>query len=119
MGLSCGCDYGDGDFQWYWEAPDDYSTLDTKRYRRCKSCGEIIRPGDTVARFVRYRYTNDAVEINIYGEDGQIPLASWYHCEDCADQFFNLHELGFCFQVDENMRDLVREYAAMRNVRLL
>jgi hypothetical protein len=39
-----------------------------------------------------------------------------FHCEVCADLFFSLRELGFeCVAPDENMRELVLEYAEMQH----
>jgi hypothetical protein len=112
MGLSCYCADPD-DAEWWWYAPSDYSTLSTKRGRRCRSCGKLIKVGELVIEFERFRPASSDVECAIYGEGEDLPMASWYHCEECADQYFNLHELGFCFQIDENMRELVREYAGL------
>jgi hypothetical protein len=112
VSLSCSC-YTGGDIEWWWYNPDDYSTLDTSRRKRCKSCGVLIDIGATVAKFRRTRYPRNDVEERIYGEAEEIPQAPWYHCEACADQFFNLSELGFCVDPTDNMRELVREYAAM------
>jgi hypothetical protein len=112
MSLSCSC--GDPeDCDWYWHEPADYSTLDTKRRRRCKSCGTLIDVGSIVAMFLRDRYANGDIEERIYGEGCEIPMAEWYHCETCADLYFSLSELGFCVSPDEDMRGLVKEYAAM------
>ena len=112
MSLSCTCgEYEDP--EWFYYSPDDYSTLDTARRKRCKSCGALIDLGATVAKFRRTRYPRNDVEERIYGEAEEMPLAEWYHCEACADQFFNLTELGFCVDPEENMFELLREYAAM------
>lgn len=112
MSLSCTChDYDDA--EWWWYGPDDYSTLNTTRRKRCKSCGTLIDVGAIVARFERNRQPRTDIEERIYGDGPTIPMAEWYHCEDCADQYFNLTEIGFCVDPTDNMRELVREYAAM------
>lgn len=67
--------------------------------------------------FYRYKIPDHKIEISIYGEDGEVPMASWYMCERCGDLFFSLNELGYCIDIREDMRDLVREYAAMHGGR--
>ena len=47
------------------------------------------------------------------GDDGEIPRANHYHCEECAGLFFSLEDLGYCGQPYEDQRELVREYAMM------
>jgi hypothetical protein len=112
MSLSCTCSDND-DAEWYWYGPSDYSTLNTRRRKRCISCGTLIDVGAIVARFERNRCPQNDIEEKIYGEGPTIPMAERYHCESCADQYFNLTELGFCVYPEDSMRDLVREYAAM------
>ncbi|NCC28227.1 MAG: hypothetical protein EOM22_08805 [Gammaproteobacteria bacterium] len=114
MTLSCTCHDDDGDYEWLLHSPSDYSTLNTNRRKRCKSCGTLIDIGAIVARFERNRRTRGDIEGRIYGEDGHpIPIAEWYHCEECADLYFSLTELGFCVHPEDDMRELVREYAKM------
>ena len=109
MSLTCYCDYGNP--SWYYDAPDDYTKLTTNRRRRCSSCNELINVGDTCTIFTRQRHPETEIEIKIFGEDGEIDIAPMYHCEACADLYFNFQELGFtCVAPNENMRDLVREY---------
>jgi predicted RNA-binding Zn-ribbon protein involved in translation (DUF1610 family) len=111
MSLSCSCDYdGDG---WFYYRPADYSTLKTKRARRCCSCGERIAVGDTVVEFDRARHAQNDIEERIHA-DNDIVLASWFMCEACGDQYFNLAELGFCINLPANTPKLVREYAQAR-----
>ena len=114
MTLSCYCDYDwpePGSVRWFW--PNDYSTLQTKRSRKCCSCGERIEGGATVAAYTRYKVPEFEIELSIYGEGGDDgpPRATWYHCEECADLCFSLQELGFCLYIGDDMRSLVREYA--------
>ena len=114
MTLSCSCpDSDDDDVAWVWYSPDDYTTLETKRRKRCKSCGTLIDVGSIVLKFNRARHPRNDVEERIHGEGGEIPMPAWYHCETCADLWFSLTELGFCVAPDEDQRELVREYAAM------
>ena len=115
MSLSCYCDYDPdaGDVLWNW--PADYSVLDTKRSRKCCSCGERIEVGELVARFSRYKVPESDIEVKIYGEtdeDGP-PRASVYHCERCADLMYSLYELGYCINIYEDMRELVNEYSEL------
>jgi len=112
MPLTCYCDWEPEAGQWYSYYPNDYSILDTKRRRRCNSCNNLINVGATCAEFIRFKIPEYDIEINIYGEDGEIPLSSHYFCETCADLFFSLYELGFeCITSTENMHEMVKEYA--------
>lgn len=111
MSLSCECEWYPEPGEWAYYSPNNYTTLETSRRKRCRSCKELIDIGAIVIAFDRYRVPNHDVEINIYGEDGEIPIAAWYHCEECADLYFSLTELGFCGSPNENQHDLVEEYA--------
>jgi predicted RNA-binding Zn-ribbon protein involved in translation (DUF1610 family) len=112
MPLTCSCDYGD-EPDFYVYHPSDYSEMPVlKRRRRCASCGTLIDAGAIVAKFERARCPQTDLEEKIYGDGASIPLANQYLCETCADLYFSLFELGFeCVMPDENMRELVREYA--------
>ena len=112
MSLSCSCDEYDDPVYWY-EPQNDYSVLRTKRSRKCKSCGARIAVGDLTAQFTRWRETSSDIEIKILGEGENVYLADWYFCEACADQYFNLTELGFCIGPDENVQELLAEYVEM------
>ena len=116
MSLICGCDYGFGDYDWYWYEPEDYKNLDTKRSRKCRSCGNRIAVGDLCIEFTRAREARDDLEARIWGDGDAISLASWYFCEDCADQWFNLDELGFCVNPSDDMREMLEEYQEMKAV---
>ncbi|MBK5970462.1 MULTISPECIES: hypothetical protein [Thiorhodovibrio] len=112
MPLSCSCDYGD-DVDFYVYHPIDYSEMPAlKRRKRCASCEALIDAGAIVAKFSRNRCPKNDIEEAIYGGGPTIPLADQFLCETCADLFFSLFELGFeCVMPNENMRELVREYA--------
>jgi len=106
MSLSCDC--GMGDYDYYYIPPSDYSTLSTRRRQRCCSCGSLISVGATVAEYGRYRSPYNDIEERIYGDE--VPLASKYHCEECADVFFSLQELGFCLTLGDSVKDLLEQY---------
>ena len=112
MSLSCNCDFEaeGGDICWWW--PSDYSTLKTKRARKCCSCGDRIEVGDIVAFYDRYKVSDCEIEYSIYGEglDEGPPRAAWYHCEKCADILFSLKALGFCMNINDDMRGVLRDY---------
>ena len=110
MSLSCSCDYGD-DPAWYYRPPKDYSILEASKRKRCGSCKELIDIGSTVALFRCSRPVRTEIEERIYGDAGYIEIADKFLCEECADLYFNLYELGFtCIAPDEDMRDLVKLY---------
>ena len=103
MSVACDCD-SDGD--WYYYGPADYSVLNTKRCRKCFSCGERISIGDVCAEFPRYRHGNewndsDLIKMRVYGDE--IPLTVWYACETCADLYFSITELGYCVMIGDGM----------------
>lgn len=116
MSLSCDCDIDwspePGDLSWC--DPGDFTKLKTKKRRRCKSCKSLINVGSDVAKFERYRTPSHVIDIVIYGEDGEIPLAPHYLCDECAGLYFSLKDLGYCMHYADNMRDLVAEYANMQ-----
>lgn len=107
MSLSCSCD---DEFDWYYLEPSDFSTLTTKRSRKCCSCGSRIAVGSDCARFERYRAPVTDIEERIQGDE--VPLADKWMCEECGGLYFSLTDLGFCINLgSENMRSLVQEYA--------
>ena len=110
MGLACSCGEWDGD-GWGWQCDDKLTTLQTNRRKRCVSCNELISLGAECVEFYRMRYAHPGVEENIYGECGEIELASWYMCEECGEQYLNLSALGYCINLgNDNMLDLLKEY---------
>ena len=112
MSLSCVCDFLGSD--WWFEIPldADFETLNTKRSRRCWSCGEKIRPGDEVVRFKRYREPVMDIEQDIVGDE--VPLADGYFCEKCGGLALRLQELGFCYHISkggaEPLAQQIKEY---------
>lgn len=109
MPLSCDCGEWDGEGVGYL-TPDDFKHLIAKRSRRCKSCNAKIKPGQTCLEFERFHYPQDDIEERIYGDGEEIPNASWHLCVPCGEIFFNLDDLGFCVNPDENMEALLYEY---------
>lgn len=111
MSLSCTCgDYRD-DGQWY-EVTEEYSPLKTSKRKRCCSCRGLMDVGAPVLSFFRWRNCRDDIEESIHGDE--VPLAPFYMCESCGDQFMNLEALGYCIDITQNMFDLLAEYAEMR-----
>lgn len=113
MPLTCSCDFDWDDHSWWYEPPDDYSTLNTKRRHRCSSCKQLIDLGSIITKFTRFRYPRGEVELRIhnYDEEAWINLAPKYLCEECSDLFWSFDELGFeCISPDENMRELALQY---------
>lgn len=114
MGLSCYCGDWDGEgVGWY--APDDYTEFKAARRIRCCSCKELIDQGAISAKFQRFRYPQTDIEIKIWGDDAEIGMANWWMCERCADLYYSLDALGFCVSIEDDMRELVKEYAAMQS----
>jgi len=110
MGLSCSCGEWDGD-GWAFYSTGDFTTLQTKRRKRCCSCKELIDIGSTVVEFRRFRYAITEVEYKIYGDGEEISMAPWYMCEACGEIYLNLDALGFCPDIeDDSMPELLREY---------
>jgi len=109
MPLTCYCDYDE--YSWYYEYPDDYTEMPTRKKRaRCSSCNTFLNPGEVVTQFNCSRPPKSDIEYDIY--DGHnVPLADKWLCETCSDLWFSLHELGFeCVAPDENIKNLVKEY---------
>ena len=114
MSLTCSCD-SDWDPEpgdWFWsKAASDYKPLPFKKSKKCCSCGEKIKPGDLSISHPRAKVPDTDVEVKIYGEDGEVPLASDWMCEKCGDLYFSLDDLGYCVNPRDDMRELVKQYA--------
>jgi hypothetical protein len=47
----------------------------------------------------------------IFGEGGEIGIASWYMCSKCGEIFLNLDSLGYCIDIEnDTMTKLLKEY---------
>lgn len=110
MGLTCSCDYEADPGETIYYAPDDYTTLKTKRSRKCESCHKKIAVGSICAEVPRVKIPDHDLERRIYGDDGEIPRAPAYLCEQCTDILFSLEDLGYCPQPWENQRELLADY---------
>lgn len=110
MSLSCEIDVGDGDGDWWWYSPQDESPLETKRSRKCCSCGQKIRVGDTARKVTRYRRPTEFEEERGIACD-EVPLANWYLCEMCGDLADSITELGFCYTLgDDSLKQQIASY---------
>ena len=105
--LSCTCDhhYGEG---WHYYPPHDFSRLESKKRKRCCSCGHLIDKMAECLSFRRCRTTESDIEERIYG--GEVPLSPWFMCEQCGEIYLNLSEIGYCINLNDNMNDLLIEY---------
>lgn len=108
--MSISCDCSGGDYEWWYNAPKDFSILGTNRRQRCYSCRELIDLGATVGKFENWRNPRNDIEERIYGDDGEIYMADTYMCETCVGLFWSMIELGFCISLDkgERMADLAK-----------
>lgn len=108
MPLTCTCT---DDYEFWYDLPDDFTTLNTSRRKRCSSCGKLIDIGAECLKFRRCRDPKTDIEEAICG-DG-IAIAPYWMCEKCGEQFLNLAALGYCIDPSENMMELLVEYQEM------
>ena len=109
MSLSCSCGDYDG-AEWVWFGPDDFQTYAGTRRKRCKSCKAMIKKDSLCVEFKRAREPHWEIEVNIWGEGYEVPLASYWLCERCGEIYFNLDALGFCVNPDDNMEASLEQY---------
>lgn len=114
--LTCSCDNDDA--EWWYDDHKEVGPLATKRMRRCCSCKDRIAVGDDCKPFPRWRsvseYCDHEVVVRIYGEGGEMPMATWYLCDRCAGLYESLNSLGFCDLLGQDLRETCREYAEMQ-----
>jgi hypothetical protein len=102
MPLTCSC--STDDYYWYYKSPTDYSKYSFV-LGTCSSCGEHIKEGDLCTQFIIYEFDEET--------ESEVYLNPMYHCEKCADMWFNFEELGFeCIAPDENVMELLEQYVA-------
>lgn len=107
--LSCECS-GDG-ADWYWRYDnEDVSPLNTKRARKCASCGALIPVGSDCLTLERWRDPRGEYEEQRFCDE--VPLAPYFFCPDCAEILFNLTATGLCVVLGD-MREALREYWRM------
>lgn len=115
MPLICGC-YDDEPGMLRSYCHGDFEPLQTSRRKRCQSCKELIDIGAFSVRFGIIKVPEYEIEINMYGEDGEVPMADRYLCEECGEIYLNLLSVGFkCIFPSENMRELLKEYQRTYN----
>lgn len=108
MSISCGC----GDWEssaWWYVSSENFCILQTKRSRKCVSCGCKIDVGDECVILHRHRSPQHDIEESIYGDE--VPLADWHFCEDCGGVYYGLEELGYCVMLEkgEDLRKVARQ----------
>lgn len=104
--LSCSCDFDDGG--WYYYPPSNFSTFNLQRRKRCCSCGVLIDVGSQCVKFTRCRPPISDIDESINGSE--VPLAPWYMCEWCGEMFFNLHSLGYCIVLGDDIKEKLEDY---------
>jgi hypothetical protein len=110
MSLFCDASGYDTDGEdWWWHQPADEAPLATKRSRKCCSCGAKVGVGETARKVARYRPATEFEEMRGIACD-EVPLADWYLCETCGDLADSLAELGFCYDIGENLAKQIAEY---------
>lgn len=109
MSLSCSFSEWNGE-GWAYIEPDDFTTLKTTKRKRCCSCKTLIEKNSICLEFKRIRYPKGEIENKIFSDEKEIELASFYMCEECGDQYFNLSALGFHINIKDNMFELLKEY---------
>jgi hypothetical protein len=120
MPLSCSCDYDFEPGALLSYPDDDFTRLKTERRKRCESCKCLININNYALGFSIVKIPEHQIEINIYGEDGEMPRARRYLCEKCGEIFLNLGSVGFeCIWCGEDMLKLLKEYQASRNAERL
>lgn len=109
MSLSCSCfDY---DADWYYEVANDFMVLDTKRSRKCCSCGKRIAVVDEAVKVYRNRPAREGVEMNIYGDDHDaVSMSPWYLCETCGGLYWSIEDLGMCCSIENDIAAQIRDY---------
>lgn len=113
-GLSCECGEWDGD-GWYWTAPEDFTRYSRKTRRRCRSCVTMIEIGSVCIEIERSRKA-DEIEARIYGDEENIPIASWYFCERCGEILLNLISYGYCVDIEKSMPELLKEHHQIHGI---
>ena len=109
MTLTCSCSEYDGDPDpWCYFDPNDIKPFDRKRRKRCSSCGKLIDKGSPCLEFQRVRGPRTDIEERIY--DLEVPLASLFFCQRCAEIYLNLTAAGYCFTPEDNMPEALEEY---------
>ena len=110
MSLECSNAYEGEDFAWWWVWGCVLKPLETKRSRKCCSCGCVVRQDELTCKVSRHRDSNSEIEDRIYGDN--VPMAPWYVCEKCFDLGESLYELRFSFSLGDrqSIKDQIADY---------
>lgn len=115
--MSLSCNTGDGDYsdcEWVWSAPEGFTETAIEGPRkRCKSCRSLIKHGSDAVHIQRSREIRSDIEERIYGCDGEVSLAPYWMCEECGGLLLSLLEHGYSLDIEDDMRELVKEHAAL------
>lgn len=103
--LSCSCD---GDYEWFYSPPKDFTKSPVGRRKRCTSCGKLINIRDDCLKFYCYRSPRSDFEERFHGDE--VPMADQFMCESCGEIFLNLEAIGYCIGLGDNMKELLRDY---------
>ncbi|MFA7287426.1 MAG: hypothetical protein WC055_00955 [Melioribacteraceae bacterium] len=126
MSLSCYCAEWEGDgwfyilaekvlTEGYGNVPPEmeyFFPLNTKKSRKCCSCGAKIKVNDLSLRFNRWRGPTEFEE-DKFGYT-EVKISPWFMCEKCGEIYLNLEALGFCINIEENMSGLLEDYREMQ-----
>ena len=105
MSLSCSCS---NDYEYWYYPPDDFSSFEANRRKRCVSCRELINFGDDCLEFECFREPFSDIEERIFGDEVQ--TANKQMCPKCGEIYLNLESIGYCINLGDNMNDLIAEY---------
>ena len=112
--MSAYCDGGfdNDDPEWWFEHNEILNPLSTKRSRICISCETKVAVGDDVLQLERHKRPENDIEERIYGDE--VPIATWYLCEDCGCALLSIFKLGagIALEKGENLQIVYRELRA-------
>jgi len=113
--LTCDYDWDPKPGAICWTACNKIAPCDRKRATKCRSCNNIVRPGELSAKFKRWKIPECEIERKIYGEEYENgpPRAPYFLCLDCANIYFFLCTFQYAININENMHDLAKEHAEL------
>ena len=105
MSLSCRCN---NDYEWYYYPPDDFTSFNHLRRKRCVSCNNLINYDAVCLQFDCYRDARDDYEESRFGDE--VEMASKYMCSKCGEIFLNLTDIGYCHNLGDNIKEDLDDY---------